>query len=90
MLLTEDEARHAYDLGDRYVIVPQPLDRHAVPEARGEPLPDGFRFSSDGNDVWLDGEELLAMAKTIPATQRRLRTGLGGLKQHPAGADHRG
>jgi UDP-N-acetylglucosamine 4,6-dehydratase len=68
VLLTEDEARHAYDLGDRYVIVPPGLNGRAPEPDRGTPLPTGFHFSSDGNDTWLDGEELIAMANTIPAT----------------------
>jgi UDP-N-acetylglucosamine 4,6-dehydratase/5-epimerase len=68
VLLTEDEARHAYDLGDRFVIVPQALNGSAPRDDRGTPLPAGFHFSSDGNDAWLDGEELLTMANTIPAT----------------------
>jgi UDP-N-acetylglucosamine 4,6-dehydratase/5-epimerase len=67
VLLTDDEARHAFDLGDRYVIVPQPVGRGAVPEARGERLPAGFRFSSDGNDLWLAAEELMAMTRSIPS-----------------------
>ena len=68
VLLTEDEARHAYDLGDRFVIVPQALNGSAPRDDRGTPLPAGFHFSSDGNEAWLDGEELLTMANTIPAT----------------------
>jgi UDP-N-acetylglucosamine 4,6-dehydratase len=68
VLLTEDEARHAYDLGDRYVIVPHPLSRNGKPEVRGESLPAGFRFSSDGNERWLEASDLLAMAGTIASS----------------------
>jgi UDP-N-acetylglucosamine 4,6-dehydratase/5-epimerase len=70
VLLTEDEARHSWDIGDRFVIFPQrptwPLDR---PE-RGEPLADGFRYASDNNDEWLSTEELLAMAESIYPARR--------------------
>jgi UDP-N-acetylglucosamine 4,6-dehydratase/5-epimerase len=68
VLLTEDEARHAYDLGDRYVIVPHRLSPNAGADDRGQRLPVGFRFSSDANEAWLAADELLAMAEAIPST----------------------
>ena len=62
VLLTEDEARHSVDLGDRYVILPHLASWDTSEHARGEPLPDGFRFASDTNDRWLTAEDLHAMA----------------------------
>lgn len=56
-LLTEDEARHARDLGDRYVIYPE---RPWEQDYRGETLPDGFRYTSDTNDRWLAVEDIAA------------------------------
>jgi len=62
VLLTEDEARHSRDLGDRFVIEPErPLWDHERP-ARGEPLPEGFRYASDSNDRWLTPEHLATLA----------------------------
>ena len=69
VLVTEDEARNGYDLGDRYAILP-PLATWDL-EPRGAPLPDGFRYSSDGNDRWLDEGELRAMADALPPVRRR-------------------
>lgn len=57
-LLTEEEAMHARDVGDLFVIEPnfpwwdaERLKGHA-------PLPDGFRYSSDNNDRWLTPADL--------------------------------
>jgi len=64
VLLTEDEARHAFDAGDRFIIVPQrPSWRRTDPD--GAALPEGFRYSSDDNDRWLTHEELAAMGASL-------------------------
>ena len=68
VLLTEDEARHSYDLGDRYVI-----SRIATAPRRAsaaERLADGFRYASDSNDDWLDSEGLLAMTNPVAPARR--------------------
>ena len=72
VLLTEDEARNAYDLGDRYVVMPQ----LTAPDysSRGTRLPDGFRYSSDNNEEWLDADGLRAMADSLPPARRMLDT----------------
>jgi UDP-N-acetylglucosamine 4,6-dehydratase len=60
VLLTEDESRHTFDAGDRFIIVPQhPSWRRTDPD--GELLPEGFRYSSDNNERWLTPEELAVM-----------------------------
>ncbi len=59
VMVTEDEARVAYDIGDRYVIMPSRPTWHSEPPERGKPLPDGFRYSSDNNTEWLTEEQLL-------------------------------
>ncbi|HWT24515.1 MAG TPA: UDP-N-acetylglucosamine 4,6-dehydratase (inverting) [Solirubrobacteraceae bacterium] len=70
VLLTEDEARHSFDLDDRYVIMPQRATWDVAPPAGARPLPDGFRYASDDNDRWLGPEELRAMAKSLPPGRR--------------------
>jgi FlaA1/EpsC-like NDP-sugar epimerase len=61
VLLTEDESRHTFDAGDRFIIVPQhPSWRRTDPD--GELLPEGFRYSSDNNERWLTPEELAVKA----------------------------
>ena len=69
VLVTEDEARHCYDLDDRYVILPQ-LATWGVQQPRGAALPDGFRYSSDENDRWIDADDLRRMADVLPPGRR--------------------
>src|SRR4051794_37106950 len=67
VLLTEDEARNSYDLGDRYVILPY---RPLPSTPRGDELPDGFHYASDSNDAWLTAEQLRAIAADIRPGRR--------------------
>jgi UDP-N-acetylglucosamine 4,6-dehydratase/5-epimerase len=69
VLVTEDEARHCFDLEDRYVILPQ-LATWGIEPPPGNPLPDGFRYSSDENDRWVGEDELHAMADSLPPSRR--------------------
>lgn len=60
LLLTSDEARHALDVGDRYVIVPEhPWWIDSPRWMDGKPLDDGFVYASNTNEWWLSPEELL-------------------------------
>jgi UDP-N-acetylglucosamine 4,6-dehydratase/5-epimerase len=52
VLISEDEARNTVHFIDRYVIDSQ------SPWMGRRLMPDGFRYSSDGNDHWLTVEEL--------------------------------
>jgi UDP-N-acetylglucosamine 4,6-dehydratase len=70
VLLTEDEARVSYDLGDRYAITRSRSTWEAEPSKRGAPLPDGFRYASDNNEQWLSDAELLDMVGVIPPARR--------------------
>ena len=65
LLVTEDESRHSYELDDR-LRDPARVRVLAAQEVEGgTPLPDGFRYSSDNNDVWLDVDELREMARDV-------------------------
>lgn len=62
VMLTEDESRHAHDIGFAYVIAPEIATWTVGPSfAGGTPCPPGFRYASDTNDHWLTQEELRAM-----------------------------
>lgn len=65
VLLTEEEARHAREFDDHFVIEPEhPFwSRDRVPG--GKPLPEGFRYTSDNNDWWLGKDELKGMVKGL-------------------------
>jgi UDP-N-acetylglucosamine 4,6-dehydratase len=66
LLVTEDESRHSYDAGDHFVILPE-YASWPLRDVDGERLPDGFRYSSDRNDRWLDVPELREMAAGVTA-----------------------
>jgi UDP-N-acetylglucosamine 4,6-dehydratase len=70
VMVTEDEARHAFDLGDRFVILPQHASWPRT-DPDGARLPDGFRYSSDNNDRWLTRDELEAMTAEIKPGRRQ-------------------
>ncbi len=61
--MTEDESRHSFDLEDRFVILPE-YASWPLKEVDGSRLTEGFRYSSDQNDRWLDVDELREMAPT--------------------------
>ncbi|RKQ92357.1 UDP-N-acetylglucosamine 4,6-dehydratase [Solirubrobacter pauli] len=69
VLLTEDEARQSYDIGDRYAIMPSREHPLPAPE-NGVALEDGFHYSSDNNHEWLDTEQLLAMTDSVAPARR--------------------
>jgi UDP-N-acetylglucosamine 4,6-dehydratase len=54
VLVSEDEARNTVERETMFIIKPvEPLWKRDL-RYEGEPLPDGFRFSSDTNTQWLD------------------------------------
>ena len=64
LMLTTDESRHAVDAGDVYVVFPEHVwwDERG-PQVTGAPVPEGFVYSSDGNDWWLTTEELSGLLR---------------------------
>lgn len=59
-MISETDAMRSFDRGDHYVIMPESRVEQEV-RAGGRRLPDGFRYRSDSNDLWLDGDGLRAM-----------------------------
>jgi UDP-N-acetylglucosamine 4,6-dehydratase len=55
VLLSEDEARHTFELDDSYVVMP-PWVEQAPSAARR--VPEGFRYSSELNDESLTVDEI--------------------------------
>ena len=62
VLVSEDEARSAIEREDTYVIMPHHSFWDGVHVQVGQPLPDGFRYSSDTNKQWLTIDDLGRMA----------------------------
>jgi FlaA1/EpsC-like NDP-sugar epimerase len=62
VLLSEDEARHAVELDTMFVIHPAHPWWTNTNWSAGHPLPEGFRYTSDGNANWLTPAELRELA----------------------------
>jgi len=62
MLLTEDEARDTYDLGDCYVVVPKYLVSADRP-VEGKKVPEDFSYESSNMDDVLGEEDLITLIK---------------------------
>jgi UDP-N-acetylglucosamine 4,6-dehydratase len=61
VLVSENEARHAVELDDMFVV--KPLHPWWYPDnwEEGRMLPDGFRYCSDNNEQWLSIDDLQAL-----------------------------
>jgi len=65
-MIAADDARRTLRLGDRYVLTPYLAAWGTYePPTEGEPLPDGFAYRSDTNDLWLSPDELQDMIATF-------------------------
>ena len=65
VLTTEDDAANTYETDDRFIIEPafhfwsrHPVDHGAASPIEAKPVAEGFRYASDTNSEWLDGEGL--------------------------------
>jgi UDP-N-acetylglucosamine 4,6-dehydratase len=73
VLISEDEARNTVDNQRMYIVRPPETPWERALSYPGSPLPDGFRYSSDANSVWLDPEgikKLVAPFEKLYATGR--------------------
>lgn len=65
ILLTEEEARHAIEFDDYFVIVPEHSFWGKDNIKGGNALPEGFRYTSDNNGCWLSEKELSTMVEGL-------------------------
>jgi UDP-N-acetylglucosamine 4,6-dehydratase len=68
VLLTEEEARHAQEYENGYVIMPEYASWPTHTRVDGLPLPEGFRYTSDTNERWLTVDELRGIALAAGST----------------------
>jgi len=61
VLISEDEAHHTVELDDLYIIKPLHPWYGVDHWADARALPDGFRFSSETNERWLDVDSLRSL-----------------------------
>ena len=66
VLLSEDEARHAVELDSMFVIRPAYRWWSDGNWTAGRVLPDGFKYTSDNNQVWLSLDQIREMAEEEP------------------------
>ena len=57
-MIAPDDSRRTMLLGDRYVVMPHIAGWGYEPPADGKPVPEGFAYRSDSNDLWLSDDEL--------------------------------
>lgn len=71
LMIGIDDARHALDFDDHYVIVPEAiihspdLMKKFLKGKKGSKLPDGFSYTSDQNTHWLKGNDLKMKLKQV-------------------------
>ena len=67
VLISEDETATILEFDDRYIVCPaqdpQVTEHHA--KRGGKPVSDGFRYSSDQNDDWLDKSRFEALLAVV-------------------------
>lgn len=62
-MIAADDSRRTVRLGDRYVVMPYVGGWGYEPPTDGEPVPDGWTYRSDTNDLWLTRAELADMVE---------------------------
>lgn len=65
ILLTEEEAPHAREFPDYFVIEPEHPFWRMSSSAGGKALPPGFRYTSDDNPEWLQVPSLQEMLRSV-------------------------
>jgi UDP-N-acetylglucosamine 4,6-dehydratase len=83
-LISPDEARHARRHGDMYVIQPEFPWWGGTADQDGEALPDGFAYTSDKNEEWLDVAALRRLAAVLDHGGRPYGRRADDLRKKPA------
>lgn len=65
-MISEDDSRRTVRLDDRYVVLPTVAEWSGwrAPEG-GEPVPDGFAYRSNTNDLWLSAADIQRTFETL-------------------------
>ena len=66
-MISAEDARRTVRRDDRYVVQPTLAMWGGFSEATGEPVPEGFSYSSDTNDQWLTIDEIRHMLADLDA-----------------------
>ena len=66
-MVSSEDARRTVRRDDRYVVQPTLAMWGGFSEAAGEPVPEGFSYSSDTNDQWLTIDEIRQLLEDLDA-----------------------
>ena len=61
-MISVEDSRRTIELSDRYIVTPTLAEWGYTPP-EGKPVPDGFSYTSDTNDLWLSVEDLRDLLK---------------------------
>jgi UDP-N-acetylglucosamine 4,6-dehydratase len=64
-MISEDDSRRTLLLGNRYVVLPTIADWGDFVTPEGKPLPDGFAYRSNTNDLWLTSSDIQKLLETL-------------------------
>ncbi|HWL01227.1 MAG TPA: UDP-N-acetylglucosamine 4,6-dehydratase (inverting) [Microbacteriaceae bacterium] len=64
-MISEDDSRRTLLLGDRYAVLPTVAEWSGWKAPEGSPVPDGFAYRSNTNDLWLDAAEIHRIMETL-------------------------
>ena len=60
-MIAPDDSRRTLQVDDRYIVMPHIAGWGYEPPEAGKPVPEGFAYRSDTNDLWLSPDELRAL-----------------------------
>jgi UDP-N-acetylglucosamine 4,6-dehydratase len=63
VMITEDDSHSTYEFEDYFAIISPALKESGVYESIGKRVKEGFRFSSDNNQIWHTDESFLKVLK---------------------------
>ena len=73
VLVTEDESRHAIELAEHFVILPEFIyfaeNLYAAHRATGKPMHPGSRYASETNSQWLDQNGIKKMIESLTISE---------------------
>jgi UDP-N-acetylglucosamine 4,6-dehydratase len=64
-MIASDDSRRTLRFPDRYVVQPVVASWGYQKPAGGEPVPDGFNYRSDNNDLWLEVGEMRELLREV-------------------------
>jgi UDP-N-acetylglucosamine 4,6-dehydratase len=64
-MISSEDSRRTLRRPDRYIVLPTFAIWGGFTEPSGEQVEDGFSYTSDNNDLWLDVDQLRSMLNDL-------------------------